>query len=61
MIVCSTVRIISDFFTCGIVVSNKVVIEAAPIVKYMVGWETERVRNYCDKRGWKYDKITDSY
>lgn len=57
----STVRIIADHFTCGIVVQNKLVIEAAPIVRYMVGWESKEVRSYCDKRGWKYDKITDSY
>ena len=56
----STVRIISPHFCCGIVVKERKVIEAAHIVRYMTGWSSQRVRDYCDQKGWKYDKINDS-
>ena len=53
----STVLLKSDFFTCGIVVKDKKVIEAAPIVGYMKGWSSEMVKSYCTKRGWTYERI----
>jgi hypothetical protein len=40
-------------FTCGIVLRGNVVIEAAPIVKYMRRWSRARVRDYCRGRGWQ--------
>ena len=50
----SLIRIESSYFVAGIVIDqNGQVVKAAPIVKYMVGWNTEKVETYCKKRGWK--------
>jgi hypothetical protein len=40
---------------CGIVLWDDVVVEAAPIVKYMAKkkWTRAQVRKYCAERGWK--------
>lgn len=40
-------------FCCGIVVINGVVRDAAPIVRGMIGWSSDSVRNYCKAVGWK--------
>ncbi|MEY9184721.1 hypothetical protein ABIG06_006269 [Bradyrhizobium sp. USDA 326] len=39
-------------FTAGIVLFDDVVVETAPIVRYMRRWSRERVREECRKRGW---------
>jgi len=51
------VRIISPYFVCGIVVKDHKVVESAGIVRYMVDWSSQKVRDYCDKKGWKYESI----
>lgn len=33
--------------------SDGLVVETAPILKYMMGWNVERVRDYGKKKGWK--------
>lgn len=53
----SLIYIRSPYFTCGIITRDKLVVEAPPIVKYMTGWNTSKVRAYCDKKGWSYAKI----
>lgn len=45
-------RIVAPHFVAGVVISHGVVVRAAPIVKYMKGWLTPKVINYCKKRGW---------
>lgn len=46
-------------FTCGIVLWDDVVIEAAPIVGYMKRqkWTRDRVREYCAERGWEISVV----
>jgi hypothetical protein len=42
-------------FYAGIVLRDDHVIDAAPIVKYMKddgGWSRQRVREYCQIKGW---------
>jgi hypothetical protein len=41
-----------DDFCAGLVLRNDVVIEAAPIIRYMKGWSRSRVRAYCQEKGW---------
>jgi len=55
----STAIIDAPHFMCAIVINGGVVIQAAPIVKYMNGWTVGAVKDYCAKKGWKYDKATD--
>ncbi len=40
-------------FTAGIVLFDDVVVETAPIVRYMRRWSRDRVRGYCTKQGWQ--------
>lgn len=46
-------------FYCGIVLHGDIVIEAAPIVGYMKRqkWTRERVRDYCNEKGWKVSVV----
>ena len=39
-------------FYAGVILGNGCVIEAAPILRYMVGWTEARVRGYCARKGW---------
>lgn len=44
---------------CAGVVVNEVhrVIEAAPILKYMMGWPIGKVLGYCREKGWKIMRV----
>lgn len=42
----------------GVNGDHYIVIRAAPIIRYMVGWTLERVEDYCKKKGWKIEWIT---
>jgi len=44
-------------FYAGVVLRNDVVVEAAHIVKYMRKWTRVRVREYCEKKGWKISVV----
>lgn len=46
-------------FTAGIVLWDNKVVEAAPIVRYMAKgkWTRDRVRAYCEKKGWKISVV----
>ena len=44
-------------FYAGIIMENDRVIEAADIVKYMRRWPRDRVRNYCEGKGWKVSVV----
>lgn len=44
-------------FVAGIVMFDDVVVETAPIVKYMKKWKRGRVREYCRERGWKVSVV----
>ena len=45
-------------FTAGITLHDDVVIEAAPIIKYMKGWKRDSVRSYCKERKWEVVTVT---
>jgi hypothetical protein len=42
-------------FTAGLILWDDVVVEAAPIIKYMKHgkWTRSRVREFCRKKGWE--------
>lgn len=41
----------------GIDVEMKTVCDAAPIVRYMVGWTANRVADYCYGKGWTVERV----
>ena len=45
----------SRYFNAGLVIGKRTqrVMKAAPIIKYMVGWDSSRVLNYCLSKGWQ--------
>lgn len=46
------VRVEAPHFVAGAVLQDGVVTEAAPILKYAVGWTRERLRDYVRSKGW---------
>ena len=50
-------QIEAPHFTAGIVLADNVVTEAAPIVKYMIGWNRNYVRHYCQQKRWQISII----
>ena len=49
-------RIVAPHFVAGIV-TNGHVVRAADIVKYMVGWGDQAVRDYTKRKGWKISEV----
>ena len=46
-------QIDSGYFCAGVVLDNDRVQRTAPIVKYMLGWTLQRVRDYCERKSWR--------
>lgn len=46
------IQITAKHFCAGLIVTDGVVTFAAPIIKYMIDWRIERVRDYCKFKGW---------
>lgn len=46
-------QIDAKHFCAGIILKDEKVVEAAPIVKYMIGWNRDKVRSYCKSKEWK--------
>ena len=53
-------QIDAPHFNCGVVLLDYCVIKAAPIVKYMHGWQRNNVREYCRKKGWRVSVIRET-
>jgi len=53
-------QIRADKFSAGIVLRDGRVIEAAPIVRYMVGWKRDSVRSYCKERRWEISVVSET-
>ena len=46
-------RIKSSYFVVGVEINEGKVIRCPPIVKYMKGWNIDKVIKYCRNKGWK--------
>lgn len=51
------VRVVAPHFVAGLV-SDGVVREAAPILKYAVGWSDEKARAYFAGKGWRASVVS---
>jgi len=51
------IQITAPHFCAGLILSRVhggwTVTEAAPIVRYMLGWSSDRVKSYAGLKGWK--------
>jgi hypothetical protein len=52
MVVDPLIIIDAPHFYAAVVLRCDVVIRAAPILKYMMGWSSERVKQYARRKGW---------
>lgn len=53
------VQITAPHFCAAIVAEGGRVVEAAPILHYMHGWDGRQVANYCRRRGWTWTSSLD--
>ena len=51
------VRIIAPHFVAGLETNDGVVIRAAPILNYMLGWGGRKVARYCDAKRWRWEIV----
>lgn len=40
-------------FYAAVILTNNRVTRAAPIIGYMLGWDSQRVFDYARRRGWR--------
>ena len=45
-------QIVSSYFVAGIITSNAKVVDAPPIIRYMIGWTLDRVAKYAKQKNW---------
>lgn len=45
-------QIDTPYFCAGGEIKDKMIIKAAPIIDYMVGWDAEKAYVYCLKKKW---------
>lgn len=45
-------QINAPHFCAGGEIQNRIVVNAAPIIKYMIGWDAERTLNFCTRKNW---------
>ena len=49
-----TISLSDKDFTAGVVIDESDhVVQAAPKVRYMLGWNSDKVLKYAQRRGWK--------
>ena len=48
------VRITAPHFVVGLVAREGHVFRAAPILRYMTGWDGRRVADYCAQKRWTW-------
>jgi hypothetical protein len=51
-------RITAPHFCAGFILKDRWVYKTAPILSYMLGWGAEKVKNYCDHKGWAISRVT---
>jgi hypothetical protein len=58
-------RITAPRFVAGVVVRGDRIVEAAPIVRYMIGWDGAQFATYCGRHRlrfevvWPYEEVWD--
>ena len=44
----------------GVELAGGRVVRAAPVIRYMLGWSVRRVQDYCQRRGWRWQLVSES-
>lgn len=45
-------QIKAPHFCAGGEIKNRIIVYAAPIIKYMIGWNVEKTHRFCIKKKW---------
>lgn len=53
------VQVDAPHFCAGIILEDDVVVRAAPILKWAVGWQRNDLRRYFERKQWKTKVIMD--
>lgn len=53
-------RIEAPHFVAGLITTHRRVTEAAPITKYMVGWDITKVLKYCQTKEWRLQYVREA-
>jgi hypothetical protein len=51
------VRVVARHFVAGLVAVDGRVVRAAPILRYMLGWDGARVATYVQAKGWEWARL----
>lgn len=41
-------------FVAGVCLRDDIVVRAAPILRYMIGWDFPRIEQYVARKGWNW-------
>lgn len=52
------IQITAPYFCAGLECSGRSVLEAAPIIRYMIGWDVPKVLSYVDNKGWTWEVVS---
>lgn len=50
-------RISAPHFVAGVIAENGCVMQTAPILHYMRGWNGARVAAYVTRKGWRWERV----
>jgi hypothetical protein len=50
------ISIETSYFSAGLVIGEKYN-KCAPILHYMKDWDIQKIKNYCSKKGWKFQDL----
>lgn len=50
-------RVVAPYFVAGVEVVDGFVVEAPPIVRYMMGWPQNKLLNYSRVKNWKLEAL----
>jgi len=48
------VIVTAPHFMAGVCLRNDIVVRAAPILKYMIGWNFPKIEEYVARKGWEW-------
>lgn len=51
------VQITAPHFVAGLQAEDGRVVRAAPIIKYMIGWDGGGLKSWCHHKGWTYQVV----
>jgi hypothetical protein len=55
--VIKTVQITAPHMCAAVTAKNGKIVQAAPILRTMIGWDGRMLANYCKKRGWSWQVV----